>query len=77
MPLVSTSANPSGSNPATSAHTLKEYFKSEVDIVIDGGERNQSSVSTIIDLSSGKMKIKRTGAIPSSQIYNKIKAYNE
>lgn len=76
-PLVSTSANPSGSNPATSAKKLMEYFNSDIDIVIDGGQRNQTSVSTIIDLSNGKANIKRTGAIASSQIYRKIKTYNE
>ena len=77
LPLISTSANPAGSNPATSADTLMEYFNAKIDIVIDAGQRKDSIGSTIIDLSKGRVKIMRKGAIASSQIFNKIKASHE
>lgn len=77
MPLVSTSANPTGSAPATSAEKLKDYFGSKIDIIIDSGPRNQELVSTILDVSSNNLKVEREGAISRSQILQVIEKYNE
>ncbi|MFO7891798.1 MAG: L-threonylcarbamoyladenylate synthase [bacterium] len=76
-PLVSTSANPTGYKPATSVKQLTNYFKSEIDLVIDSGSRNRSAVSTVLNLSSDIPEIKREGAINKSQIYRVIEINNE
>jgi len=77
MPLVSTSANPTGSTPAKSAEELKGYFGSKIDVIIDSGPRNQDLVSTIIDVSSNNLEFEREGAITRSQILQVIEKYNE
>jgi len=76
-PLVSTSANPTGCKPATSAKELKKYFGSGIDIIIDSGPRNKELTSTILDVSGKDLKVKREGAILRSQIYQVIEKYNE
>lgn len=66
--LPTTSANISGEHTPKSYLELSEEFKNRVDIVIDGGECPVGKESTIIDLSSEKIKILRNGAISQDMI---------
>lgn len=71
-PLVSTSANLSGSMPANSAEEVEKYFKDEVDLIIDGGIRDKDFSSTVLDLSRSIPAILREGCISRSDIQDKI-----
>ncbi len=70
-PLTSTSANLSGRRPHYSSHSiLQEFPKSKmelVDLVIDGGELPRNKPSTIIDLTTPRVKILRQGDIVFSE----------
>lgn len=61
-PLISTSANLSGQDPAKNITGAKNYFGEKVDFYIDGGNLAASS-STVVSLSKGKMKILRQGEV--------------
>jgi L-threonylcarbamoyladenylate synthase len=60
--LTATSANPSGKEPARSAAEVHEYFGSQVDLILDGGEVTATEPSTVLDASTTPMKIIRQGA---------------
>ena len=60
--LTATSANPSGKEPARSAAEVREYFGSQIDLVLDGGEVTATEPSTVLDASTTSMKIIRQGA---------------
>jgi len=62
-PLTSTSANPSGAEPARSAVEVHAFFPTGLDHVLDGGERRGSSVSTVVEFSKGRATVLRVGAI--------------
>ncbi|MGL4403613.1 MAG: L-threonylcarbamoyladenylate synthase [Fusobacteriaceae bacterium] len=66
--LPTTSANISGEATPKSYGELSEEFKDRVDIIIDDGVCPLGTESTIIDMSSKKIKILRTGAITKEQI---------
>jgi len=66
--LVATSANPSGRPAACDAHQAVDYFRGEIDAVIDGGRSPHEMPSTILDVSEGKLVIIREGAMPSGKI---------
>jgi L-threonylcarbamoyladenylate synthase len=65
-PLVAPSANFEGKNPAKTINEAKKYFKNQVFYLNRGELKNKPS--TIIDLTSNKIKIIRKGAD-----FNKIK----
>ncbi len=62
-PLVSTSANPSGKNPAESIAQAKKYFGEEIDFYVDTGDLG-STPSTVVRLyEDGKLEIIRKGSV--------------
>ncbi len=67
-PLISTSANLSGKKPAQSASQIFEYFDSQLDIVLDGGERKSGAPSTVVDVSGTSPRIIREGKISKDRI---------
>ena len=69
-PIVSTSANPSGENPARSAEEVEAFFGDKLDAVLDGGLRKTREPSTVVDLSGDEMRILRTGAVKIDKIRN-------
>ena len=71
-PLISTSANPTGEEPAKHALMVETYFGKTVDYVLDGGERSSASVSTIVDVSIDPPRLIRKGEIPKISIENVI-----
>lgn len=64
-PLTSTSANRSGEPPATSAAGVAAALGSGVDLVLDGGSREDSSPSTLVDLLGDRPRVLREGPIPA------------
>ncbi len=62
-PLVSSSANISGVLPARSAQQVQKSFPQGLDLIIDGGLAGESAVSTIVDVTAGKITILREGKI--------------
>ena len=66
FPITATSANPSGKPPADSAPMVQGYFGSRIDLLIDCGKTGGDRPSTIVDASSGGLKILREGALDIS-----------
>lgn len=60
--LTATSANPSGSEPARSAQQVNDYFGSQIDLIVDGGEVTATEPSTVVDVTTSPMRIIRKGA---------------
>lgn len=54
-PLVSTSANPAGKQPATRAFQVQRYFGGELDYICPGNTGGLSKPSEILDLRSGSV----------------------
>lgn len=63
MPVVSTSANISGSKPAVTYDEAFAAFGSFTDCVLENTEKPDGLPSTVIDLTSAEPAILRTGAI--------------
>lgn len=61
-PLVSTSANLQGQEPAKSIKEAKKYFGDRLDFYIDVGELEGQS-STLVKLEDGQLKVIRPGAL--------------
>ena len=60
--LTGTSANPSGSEPARSAEDVRDYFGDRIDLIVDGGVVTATQPSTVIDVTTSRMRIIRQGA---------------
>lgn len=65
--LTATSANPAGAAPARTAHEVAGYFKSGLDLIIDGGATRSDKPSTVLDVSGEKARIIREGVITREQ----------
>lgn len=68
FPITATSANPSGMHPAGNAEMVRRYFNDNIDLLIDGGPTPGGLSSTIVDMSEGKIKIVRKGAVSEEEI---------
>ena len=60
-PLVSTSANPEGKEPAQNVAQAKSYFGDKLNFYIDAGEL-KTQPSTIVQTKNGKLIVLRQGA---------------
>lgn len=67
-PIIGTSANISGHEPAIDAYEVMKYFENKIDLVVDGGSCIFGVGSTIVDLTGEKVVILRHGAIASKHI---------
>ena len=65
---IATSANPAGRTPARAAREAMEWFRGEIDAVVDGGPSSSSEPSTIVDVTGSKVVILREGAIPAAKV---------
>ena len=65
--LAVTSANRHGEPPATSAEECAAAFGDAL-IVLDGGVRNSSAPSTVVDLTGDRPKILRAGPISAADL---------
>ena len=71
-PLISTSANPHGLQPARSVSEVATYFGDGIDWLIDGGDRTGTAPSTVVDVSIDPPRIIRTGSVKQDDIENLI-----
>lgn len=67
-PLTAPSANPQGKPPARTAREMLEYFRGEIDLVIDGGESVVKTPSTVVDASGENISILREGGVSAREI---------
>ncbi len=68
LPIVGTSANPSGRPAARSVAEVHAYFGDRIDLIIDGGGRPGGRESTIVDISRERPRLLREGAISRREI---------
>lgn len=68
LPIVGTSANPSGRPAARSAAEVYVYFGDRIDLIIDGGGRPGGRESTIVDISQPGPRLLREGAISRKEL---------
>ncbi|SFR65700.1 L-threonylcarbamoyladenylate synthase [Marinobacter daqiaonensis] len=54
MPLVSTSCNPAGREPARTPWQVQRYFPAGIDLMVSGSLGTSRKPSTIIDIASGR-----------------------
>jgi L-threonylcarbamoyladenylate synthase len=71
LPVLQSSANPSGGADARRAQDVDERIRAGVDLILDGGEL-PGTPSTVVDLTSyevgGRYEILREGAVPAGVI---------
>lgn len=72
-PLVATSANLHGIEEPIEIETPLRHFKGSVNFYINCGKTRYGKPSTIIDLSTGEIKVVRDGAFPISVILEEFK----
>ncbi|HDN95829.1 MAG TPA: threonylcarbamoyl-AMP synthase, partial [Thermoplasmatales archaeon] len=71
-PITATSANIHGKNPPKEIKEAKEQLGDKIALYIDGGKL-LGKPSTIVDVSEGKIKIIREGAIRRGEIWKIMK----
>ncbi len=67
-PLAVSSANRTGSLPATTAADAEEQFGDAVAVYLDGGECAGPASSTIVDLTGGLPRLLRKGVVPVERL---------
>ena len=67
-PLIGTSANISNSESSINAYQVLLAFDEKIDLLVDQGETEIGIPTTIIDLSTDKVKILRKGSISEKRI---------
>lgn len=68
FPLVTTSANISGTPSAKSGKEAIKYFKDKVDFIIDGGVSKESMESTVIDVTRFPFIVIREGCLSKKEL---------
>ena len=71
-PIAAPSANESGYISSTKASHVLDSFKEKIDLIIDSGQSDFGIESTIIDLSSKKIILRRPGVIDVKLLEKKI-----
>jgi L-threonylcarbamoyladenylate synthase len=67
-PLTGTSANLSDCPACTSAEEVEGQLSEDLPLILDGGVTAGKLASTVIDLTGGRGRILRAGAIPESEL---------
>ncbi|GIH90046.1 L-threonylcarbamoyladenylate synthase [Planobispora siamensis] len=67
-PMAVSSANRSGSPPATTAAAAEEQLGDSVEVYLDGGPCTDDVPSTILDLTTAVPRLLRQGAIPVGKL---------
>ena len=71
--VVGTSANLTGSSPATSAEEVVRQLGERIDLVLDGGKSPMSISSTVLDLTKSRLEILREGPIDKREILRALR----
>lgn len=67
-PMAVSSANVTGSAPATSVAAAREQLGELVDVYLDGGRCESDVASTIVDLTGDMPRLLRAGAVPIGRL---------
>ena len=67
-PIVSTSANRTGQEPARTANQVINTFGKSLDLVLDGGKRDSLNPSTVLDVTEDPPRVIRKGAVSLKKI---------
>lgn len=67
-PITATSANPSGSPPAGDVAAARAYFGECVAHYLDGGRRETSSASTVVEFLDDRVILRRAGVITKQRV---------
>ena len=70
VPIISTSANPSGKSTFISGKEAVREWGDRVDLVLDGGTIESKLPSTILDLSRSEPMVLREGAVSGEKIFS-------
>lgn len=62
-PLLTTSANPSGEQPASTMEQAAVYFGADLDFYVNGGDLSKHEPSTIIRVIDDAIEVVREGAV--------------
>ena len=62
-PLITSSANTPGAEPATTIDEAREYFGDTVDFYVDGGSKRGAEASTIIRIVDDAVEVLREGSV--------------
>ncbi len=68
-PVTATSANLSGQQNPQSVEGLLVVFNGKVPLILDGGVKEETSPSTVVDLTSKRATMLREGAIPLAHLH--------
>ena len=68
VPVAAPSANRSGQTPPTDAGEVLAALGSEVDCVLDGGPTRLGRESTVVEVTNGRVEIRREGAISKDAV---------
>ena len=77
FPLAAPSANPFGSISPTTAQHVADYFKGNLEIILDGGECQNGLESTIIGFENDQAVLYRHGSIATEAIEKITKKNSE
>ncbi|MBO4728231.1 MAG: L-threonylcarbamoyladenylate synthase [Spirochaetaceae bacterium] len=61
--IYSTSVNRSGSAPMLEVNDIIKEFESEVDLIVCDGDTKGGTASTLVDITSGSIKVLRQGSV--------------
>ncbi len=75
--LTSTSANPTGTEPALDAMEVRKYFSDRVDLIIDGKRLTGGMASTVVDVRGDKPIILREGVVKAGVIFKALEKCGE
>lgn len=68
VPITGTSANLSGQPPCRNAEGVMRCFGQEVDLILDGGETQGETASTVLDVTLDPPRILREGLVEKTQL---------
>ena len=74
--LTATSANTAGAPPARTAKEVAHYFPTGLDLIIDGGAARSDKPSTVLDVSLGRARLIREGALSRSELETTLKPFD-
>lgn len=77
VPIIGTSANVSGQPSALTAQEVEFQLREKVDLIIDGGRCPGGIESTVVDVTSGILKVLRQGLISQDEIERVLKKYTQ
>jgi len=66
--IIGTSANYSGELPSISGDEVAKNFLTPIDLIIDGGKTKTKVATTILDCTSGELKLLRIGVLKEEEI---------